>query len=590
MKWYFVLFCTLLSSLVISQVRDNFDDGDLTSDPIWLGDVTNFTTNAEGYLKLQAPVSTSRSFIYTKVNIPDSFSLKMNLLIEFSPSATNLARIYINIDNIDVTKANGYYLNFGENGSADAIKLYRLANGMSTLLASGTSGAIANATNNVSFELTYKDNGKWTLKSAYDNALAMSTEFVIDEIWKGSRNGNFAIECIYTSTRVDKFGFDNLVLEQLKPDLTPPSIISALILPNNELEISCSEEIQLPTSANFKLTPNINIKSVRLDASNKNKLILTLDEAVKEGQLYKLELLELKDLVGNSAKNIIVSDIGVLAIPLVGDLLLTEILFDPVVNGEDFIELYNTSSKALNLQGLKIINTLKLETITISTKISLGAKEYICISKNPTQVRAQYSPPSTAIIVAGTLPSLNNDAGNVTIRNERGTSLDSFTYTDKLHNSLLSSVDGVSLQRQSKSDGTWSNIWSSGVKSSSFATPGYVNSGQIGESENIDDIVSVTDRVFSPDNDGFRDELILNYKLPKSGFFSTIKIYSAEGHLVKELLNNELVSTDGIVKWNGINQSGQRERVGIYYINGSFYHEDGDASTFSKSCILALKL
>ncbi|HMP29831.1 MAG TPA: hypothetical protein PKD85_09530 [Saprospiraceae bacterium] len=106
---------------------DDFDDGDLTKNPTWIGNIDHFMTDAEGVLRLNSPL-TGKSFIYTSYTAPDSLRLSLQLGLEFSPSASNLLRVYIFIDNPDITKANGYYLNFGENGSDDAIRLYKLIN------------------------------------------------------------------------------------------------------------------------------------------------------------------------------------------------------------------------------------------------------------------------------------------------------------------------------------------------------------------------------------------------------------------------------------------------------------------------------
>ena len=50
----------------------------------------------------------------------------------FSPSSSNYARIYLTADNPDLTIAeNGYYIQLGESGSNDALRLYKLENGTS---------------------------------------------------------------------------------------------------------------------------------------------------------------------------------------------------------------------------------------------------------------------------------------------------------------------------------------------------------------------------------------------------------------------------------------------------------------------------
>jgi len=46
---------------------------------------------------------------------------------------------------------------------------------------------------------------------------------------------------------------------------------------------------------------------------------------------------------------------GLPEIPVQGDIIINEILFNPLSNGEEFLELYNRSSKILDLSGLKLL-------------------------------------------------------------------------------------------------------------------------------------------------------------------------------------------------------------------------------------------
>jgi hypothetical protein len=67
--------------------------------------------------------------------------------LAFAPSANNYAVFYLSSDRKNPTDTNAetYYLQFGEKGSADAIRFYKQKNNNPQLLCSGKDSAIASA-------------------------------------------------------------------------------------------------------------------------------------------------------------------------------------------------------------------------------------------------------------------------------------------------------------------------------------------------------------------------------------------------------------------------------------------------------------
>ena len=85
---------------------------------------------------------------------------------------------------------------------------------------------------------------------------------------------------------------------------------------------------------------------------------------------------------------------------------------------------------------------------------------------------------------------------------------------------------------------------------------------------------------FSPDDDGFEDALLLHYKWDKAGGLVTIQIFDSNGHAVKSLSVNELLGTEGVLRWQGERNDGTKATVGIYILsittlfpNGSTMHQ-----------------
>jgi hypothetical protein len=578
---------------VSCQLFDNFDDGDLTTNPTWFGDVGNFVRDEEGALRLKAPKE-GKSFIYTNLSLPDSFEFSILHGIDFSPSASNLSKIYLILDNVDLTKANGYYLNFGENGSLDAIKLYRLDRGAATLLASGVNGNIAKNLNLIEILLTYRQ-GKWNLKAKYDGSGSLTTEFdFIQNIPAITTQRYFGIECIYTSTRTDKFSFDNLSIKEYRPDTSPPQLSRALVLEPTKVLVQFSEEINTSSfiASAIAFEPQVGTISSILPAGGYiNGFIISLNNPLENSKFYTLKLFNIKDLIGNNAPSLVSNQLRFVPKVASEDVILSEILFNPYPEAEDFIELYNKRTFAINLNGLIIKNNSKKESKTVLTDIIIEGNSYLAISKNIAKIKSIYQPPSNSIVITNDLPSFNDDKGNVAIYTNANILLDSFDYDQSIHNRLLADKEGVSLEKVGLNLSSTSKNWASGSKSTNYATPGYINNNQITAiAPEGDEIFNLENKSFSPNQDGNQDVLRILYKLPASGYVASIKVFDANGYFIKEIANNELLGVEGFLVWDGTDKNGQISRIGNYLLIGSVYSLKGDVVKLNKICTLAQKL
>ena len=53
----FLLLCIGMQSPLQAQITDNFSDGELTSNPGWTGDISNFVLNAAGEMQWMEPAA-----------------------------------------------------------------------------------------------------------------------------------------------------------------------------------------------------------------------------------------------------------------------------------------------------------------------------------------------------------------------------------------------------------------------------------------------------------------------------------------------------------------------------------------------------
>jgi flagellar hook assembly protein FlgD len=154
---------------------------------------------------------------------------------------------------------------------------------------------------------------------------------------------------------------------------------------------------------------------------------------------------------------------------------------------------------------------------------------------------------------------------------------------------LLKDLNGVSLERVSfLKPANEAGNFKSAAQAAGFATPGYKNSQAA--SETAKNEVWLAHQTFSPDGDGFEDELEIGYHFAKGGNLASIYIYNERGLLVRKLLNNNSIANEGSFTWNGLSDKGTPSKEGIYLVKFDTFALDGTARSYKKACALAAKL
>ena len=140
-----LLFIILISAKANAQVIDNFTDGNITANPAWAGDSAQFMVNAAFQLQTNNTIAgasylSTPSYTSSLNNTEWSFYIKQ----AFAPSSSNYGRVYLvsSVANLEGA-LNGYYLQFGEALSNDAVELFRQTGTTSTSVCRGVNGQIA---------------------------------------------------------------------------------------------------------------------------------------------------------------------------------------------------------------------------------------------------------------------------------------------------------------------------------------------------------------------------------------------------------------------------------------------------------------
>ncbi len=587
----FVLFLSLIvySDRISAQLVDDFSDGDFTNGPSWTGDTDDFVVNINGELQLMAPEA-GESSLFTTLSYPDTIQLDMTFRLEMSPSSSNFGLIYLGLDDIDPSVANGYYLQIGESGSNDAIKLYRLDSGSEILLATASDGAISSDPAQARISVTIYPDGLWSFSTDYDLSGFNELEFeVMDDTHSFSGLNIFGVYCEYTETRKENFFYDDISIMKFEQDEIGPLLTNLSVTGDKTILLSFNEKIDATTAENLdNYIVDQGLGSPSGAISDGVKVFLTFDNIFLSGTPYQLAILNVEDENGNAIIPIAEPFI-VTVFPNIGDLAISEILSDPYSGGTDFVEIYNKSDNFINLNGLIISNINKEEEKKIDQDIELLPDEYICFTEDKEFLISTYPTHDVDQIIEVDLPSFNNDSGNVSLSHSSASTnyIDQFDYDEGLHFELLDDTEGVSLERISFTADTQSeDNWHSASTTAGLATPGIANSNSL-PTEVTDGEFELVEKVFSPNSDGDNDFLIINYKLNKSGYVANVKVFDDEGFEIDQIVSNGLLATEGLITWNGTTSEGSISQIGLYIIIAELFHPDGEIKNFKKVCVLA---
>lgn len=275
-----------------------------------------------------------------------------------------------------------------------------------------------------------------------------------------------------------------------------------------------------------------------------------------------------------------------------GDVLLNEVLFNPVPGGHDFVEIYNISDKHISLNKLYLASrdkNLELEQIysLSNEKINFEPESYLALTKDSNGVFPWFTINCTeCFLQMDKFPSYNNNEDYVVLLNADLDVIDEFFYTDKMHTPLLYDHEGISLERISLFDDTnGKNNWHSASTESGYGTPGYLNSQF--ENANFQKVkIAFEPDAFSPNNDGYNDIYTINFQLDKPGYIANIWIFDSSGRRVRQLCKNNILGTSDQIKWNGEDASGQRLKLGAYIVLVEIYNTQGFVKQFKDSVIL----
>ena len=378
----------------------------------------------------------------------------------------------------------------------------------------------------------------------------------------------------------------------------PLKLLKALLVDSITLSLSFNRYIDsLPASviANFTLNNGVGSPILALPlAPNFDQVILKLREPLARGHTYRITVSNIVDCKGSLIAPEFNSSEFILPRKIVkGDILFTEILFNPRPDGVDFVEIYNNTEYLLDMQELSLAAMVK-DTLSnlkqlITTQLLMEPRQYLVLTINPDNIKKEYHTEEPgSFLKMPSFPTFNNDAGTAVLISH-GIKIDQFTYVEKMHFSLIKNFEGVSLERSSfKRSANDPGNFRSATAAAGFATPGYKNSQYTDDQTTNEEFILIS-KTFSPDNDGFEDILQMNYHFKNPGLIANVSIFNDQGILIKKLLKNFMLSAEGAFIWDGLNEFNQLAASGIYLIYAEFFDTKGNLKKYRKTCALAVK-
>ncbi len=349
------------------------------------------------------------------------------------------------------------------------------------------------------------------------------------------------------------------------PDTQAPGILQTVALAPNFLEVYFTEAMDSTSLSDAIVTinPTLTIQNNYVLEAYPSMLTLQFQENLATSELYNITLENVADCWSNTANLN-----GVFALPATvepGDLIINEILFNPVTGGSDYVELYNNSDKLLDVNLLEMAN-LDNDTISnnevIESNYLLFPGEYVVITEDSSQIQQYYPAAVLGRFVESDLPTYSNDEGTVYLINGNQI-IDAVSYFDDWHFQLMDSDDGKSLERiEPDGSSNSSSNWHTAAESIGFGTPGAENSQYYPALTN--GAFNYTSETISPDNDGFEDVLQINYEMNAPGFVATFRIFDDRGRQVATVIDNELLSISGTFAWQGVTDEGTKASIGPY--------------------------
>ena len=430
-------------------VSDDFSDMNFDMDPTWAGSSAQFIVNTNEQLQLN-DVATGQSYMATSFASTSLNDREWNCWIKqsFAGSDNNQSRFYLAASGTVLgysgsgsAGVQGYFIKLGEAGSLDAIRFYR-DDGVGTpvLLGSGPDATVA-----ASFEIrirVLRDNtGGWTVFADPSGGIAyqLQASFIDNTYSTASALG---MVCTYTTSNATKFYFDDIYFGDEIVDTTAPGLVLATATDALHLDVQFDEALTTGSAEDesFYNVIGIGNPSSALQDIDQSLVHLAFDAPFPANTTLTLEVNGTTDFSGNATMDASINFVFVVpAIAFPRAVVFNEVLADenPTVGlpEAEFVELFNASDDAYNLNNWQFVNTT---TVKLLPSYTLLPGEFVVLCED------DFAGLFANAIGIASFTALTNSGDSLTLLDDQGQIVDILVY----------SVDWF--ETPEKADGGWS--------------------------------------------------------------------------------------------------------------------------------------
>lgn len=411
MKQLLLILAFLLPVCAFSQLQEPFDGPEITSANPWRGDLVCFVIDNGWLVSCADP---ARGSVSLEIPITYSATMQWELCVgmDFIPSDRNHVRFHVFQDNQSISglKAD-YYIQIGSNKKTITLRRQVETEKKPKVL---IEKVLEDLTKEVTMQikLTLNDRKDWSLyvlESDGDGyVLIGSCESKVSSSCKG---GDLRLECRYTKTRVNGFGFTHVSVSQeisseperpSEPDVPEEKPVSPQLIAIQPFSVSVFQlRYDSPVNiedAVFSISGMGEASRIVYADETKANVNISFDEELDLGVEYHLSCSGLKDAKGNEMPDDVATilleyeeDPDIPDVPETpetpslpfGSIRINEVMADPkgqtAFPETEYVELHNTTEETISLKGWMFLYGAKSTELTAA---SLEADGYIVLYRS----------------------------------------------------------------------------------------------------------------------------------------------------------------------------------------------------------------
>jgi|GEM_PF-5485782 len=394
----FVTVIFVLIQFKIQAQNYDFDDGNIPSD--WIGQPGYFDISSSKQLHLNAPTGSTSATVSWPCIQAETKQWEFYVGYDFAASSTNYASFYLLSADTDLSAATNtsYYVKVGgATGSTDKIELIYQEGSTKYVVAESAEGLAGTSTVSCRIRVCMSANGLWELYAD------TSGRYNFDKITAGQHQVNktfpySGIRCVYSSTRRDKFYFDDIRIKKMF------ALQSYSFLTDTKLKIYFSDTLRAAsieaTDTDFGVPFASRIKD--------DYLLIEFTQTLNAGN-YNAVIKDVISIHGDTLLNVSVL-IKKEVIYYAGQLRITEWMSDPSPSAGlpeiEWVEVLNTSADIIDMSVCSIADPSSIAQFP-AYMLQPDSVVVVCSSGGCSQMGIQNC------LEVQSLPSLNNSSDSI---------------------------------------------------------------------------------------------------------------------------------------------------------------------------------